>query len=288
MRLVTFERAGKIGAGVLDGEEIRVFAEGPGAERAVLDLVESGNAAPDWRAAGGGTVALSEVALLAPIPVPKGAIYCVGKNYYAHAQEFHGSGFDSTSKEAVPEHPVIFTKPAGSVVGPGAPVKGSLDPTGSVDYEGELGIVIGKPAFGVKAADAYDHVFGYVIINDVTSRELQRKHGQWVIGKGLDTFCPMGPWLVTADEVGDVSKMELVTEINGEVRQKASVADLVFDIPTLIETMSATMTLHPGDIIATGTPAGVGIGFNPPKYLAAGDVMRVSITGLGVLENAIE
>jgi 2-keto-4-pentenoate hydratase/2-oxohepta-3-ene-1,7-dioic acid hydratase in catechol pathway len=130
-------------------------------------------------------------------------------------------------------------------------------------------------------------VFGYVIINDVTSRELQRRHGQWTIGKGLDTFCPMGPWLVSADEAGDPSAMELVTEINGEVRQKASVSDLIFDIPTLIETMSRTMTLRAGDIIATGTAAGVGIGFKPPKYLKAGDEMRVSITGLGTLENPV-
>ena len=287
MRLVTFARSGSVGAGVLEGEEIRVFADGPGADRAVLDVVMASGALPE-PSSGQCTIALADVRLLAPIPSPRSAIYCVGKNYHAHAAEFHGSGFDSTSKEVVPQHPVIFTKPPGSVVGPGEPVKGSLDPTGTVDYEGELGVVIGKTAFQVARADAYDHVFGYVAMNDVTSRELQRKHGQWTIGKGLDTFCPMGPFLVTADEVGDVAQLELVTEINGEVRQKASVADLVFDIPTLIETMSATMTLHPGDIIATGTPAGVGIGFDPPKYLAKGDVMRVSITGLGVLENTIE
>ena len=124
-------------------------------------------------------------------------------------------------------------------------------------------------------------------MNDVTSRELQRRHGQWVIGKGLDTFCPMGPWLVTPDELGDVTALELETRVNGETRQKASLRDLIFDIPTLIETLSATMTLRPGDIIATGTPEGVGIGFDPPRYLAPGDTVRVSITGLGALENPI-
>jgi len=126
-----------------------------------------------------------------------------------------------------------------------------------------------------------------VVMNDVTSRELQRKHNQWVIGKGVDTFCPMGPWLVTADEVGDVTRLELTTTVNGEPRQQASVADLIFDIPTLIETITATMTLLPGDIIATGTPAGVGIGFDPPKYLVKGDTMTVAITGLGELTNPV-
>ncbi len=166
-------------------------------------------------------------------------------------------------------------------------MRGSLDPTATVDYEGELGVIIGTRAFQVAKDKAYDHVFGYVVINDVTSRELQRRHNQWVIGKGIDTFCPMGPYIVTADEVGDVSKLRLETQINGEIRQKASVADLIFDIPTLIETISATMTLLPGDIIATGTPEGVGIGFNPPKYLAEGDHMTVRITGLGELHNVV-
>jgi 2-keto-4-pentenoate hydratase/2-oxohepta-3-ene-1,7-dioic acid hydratase in catechol pathway len=130
-------------------------------------------------------------------------------------------------------------------------------------------------------------VFGYTICNDVTSRELQRRHNQWLIGKSLDSFGPLGPWIVTADELGDITQQELVTTVNGEVRQKAVVRDLIFDIPTLIETLSATMTLQPGDVIATGTPAGVGIGFDPPRYLAPGDKVSVSISGIGVLENPV-
>ena len=172
-------------------------------------------------------------------------------------------------------------------VGPGGDIRATLDPTGSVDYEGELGVVIGKRAFQVSKANAHDIVFGYVIVNDVTSRELQRKHSQWVIGKGIDTFCPMGPYLVTADEVADVGALELETHVNDELRQKARVSDLIFDIPTLIETITATMTLLPGDVIATGTPAGVGIGLVPPRYLVPGDRVRVSITGLGDLENNV-
>lgn len=280
-----------MGAGYVDGDEIVICESGPQAEVAILNLIAQGDAGvKDWAARGANgadRIAADTVTLLAPIPSPRRDIFCVGKNYHAHAAEFHNSGFDSSAKEQVPSAPVIFTKATTSVVGPGAQVKGSLDPTQTVDYEGELGVVLGRKAFQASKANAMDHVFGYVVVNDVTSRELQRRHNQWVIGKGLDTFCPMGPWLVTADEVGDVTALELETRINGETRQKVKVADLIFDIPTLIETMSATMTLLPGDIIATGTPVGVGIGFTPPKYLKAGDKMAVSITGLGVLENEI-
>lgn len=289
MKLMTFRQNDGVAAGYLDGDDVVICAGGAGADRAVLDLISEGNAGvARWVAqTDAPRVPLSSVTMLAPIPEPRRDIFCVGKNYHAHSAEFHSSGFDSGSKEEVPSAPVIFTKATTSVVGPGADVLGSLDHTASVDYEGELGVVIGAQAFQVSKADAMDHVFGYVVVNDVTSRELQRKHNQWVIGKGIDTFCPMGPYLVTADEVGDVGALELETRINGETRQKAKVADLIFDIPTLIETMSRTMTLLPGDIIATGTPVGVGIGFKPPKYLQAGDVMQVSIIGLGLLENRI-
>lgn len=288
MKLLTFVASGQDAAGYLDGDDVVVCAEGEGARRAVLELISEGAAGLDvWRASGGRRIPLSDVEVTAPIPEPLRDVFCVGKNYYAHAAEFHSSGFDSSAKEQVPSHPVIFTKATTSVCGPGDTVLGSLDPTESVDYEGELGVVIGKRAFQVSKEDALDHVFGYVAVNDVTSRILQKDHNQWVIGKGIDTFCPMGPWIATADEVGDVRDLELTTEINGEERQRAKVADLIFDIPTLIATMSRTMTILPGDIIATGTPVGVGIGFDPPKYLKAGDKMRVSITGLGTLENTV-
>jgi 2-keto-4-pentenoate hydratase/2-oxohepta-3-ene-1,7-dioic acid hydratase in catechol pathway len=288
MKLFTGTQGGRTVAGRLDGETAVICTEGPDAARAVLGVIAAGEAGlAAWAAVSGPRVPLSEVHLLAPIPEPLRDVFCVGKNYYAHAAEFFNSGFDSSAKEQVPSAPVIFTKATTSVCGPGDTVLGSLDPTGSVDYEGELGVVIGKRAFGVSLEAAMDHVFGYVVINDVTSRELQKRHNQWVIGKGIDTFCPMGPWIATADEVGDPTKLELVTEINGEERQRAHVSDLIFDIPTLIETLTRTMTLLPGDIIATGTPVGVGIGFTPPKYLVKGDVMRVSITGLGALENPI-
>ena len=291
MKLVTFERNGALGAGVVVDAEVAVCASGEEARHAVRRVVEGDDVARKaWRdraADGAERVPLAELKLLAPIPEPRRDIFCVGKNYREHAAEFHNSGFDSGGKQAIPAAPVIFTKSLSGIIGTGDVIEAGLDRTGTADYEGELGVVIGRRASRVPRADAMSYVFGYVIINDVTSRELQRHHSQWVIGKGVDTFAPMGPMLVTADEVPDVSTLSLTTRVNGEVRQSAKLADLIFDIPTLIETMTATMTLLAGDIIATGTPAGVGIGFDPPRYLKDGDRVEVSIDGLGTLENSV-
>ncbi|MCY0148170.1 fumarylacetoacetate hydrolase family protein [Hoeflea sp. G2-23] len=230
----------------------------------------------------------TDVALLAPFPRPRRNVFCVGKNYYAHAREFEVSGFDSSSAgQQIPEVPIIFTKATTSVVGSGDTVESALDPTGSVDYEGELAVVIGTGGRGINSTDAMKHVYGYTIINDVTSRDIQRQHKQWFLGKSMDTFCPMGPVITTADELHDIRSIQLTTRVNGEVRQNASVKDLIFDIPRLIETLSKSMTLEPGDLIATGTPAGVGIGFTPPRYLQPGDHVEVEISGIGVLANPI-
>ena len=229
-----------------------------------------------------------DVTLLAPIPVPRRDIICVGLNYHDHAKEFQSSGYDTnTSKKAAPDHPIIFTKATTSVIGPGESIPSKNDPTNSIDYEGELGLVIGKRSRNIKKADAYGIIFGYTIINDVTARDLQNLLKQWFLGKSPDGFCPMGPAIVTADEIPDATKLKLVTKVNGEVRQDAVVSDLIFDIPTLIETITSTMTLIPGDIIATGTPVGVGIGFNPPKFMKSGDKVSVAISGLGELNNNV-
>ena len=231
---------------------------------------------------------LSGVRLLAPFPRPARNIFCVGKNYREHAHEFDDSGFDATSgASAVPDRPVIFTKPPSSVIGPDEPIPGHLDPTSSTDYEGELAVVIGTGGRAIAAADAFRHVFGYTIVNDVTARTLQHAHKQWFLGKSIDGFCPMGPCVLTADAVPDVRALRLQTRVNGELRQDAPVADLIFDIPTLIETLSAGITLQPGDIIATGTPAGVGIGFKPPRYLKRGDVVAITVDGIGTLSNSV-
>jgi 2-keto-4-pentenoate hydratase/2-oxohepta-3-ene-1,7-dioic acid hydratase in catechol pathway len=231
---------------------------------------------------------LSGLTLAAPVgPLAKNVI-CVGKNYYEHAHEFGNSGFDqSGDKQNVPEQPVVFTKAASSLSDPGQPIPASSDPTNSVDYEGELGVVIGKRCRGVKRADALAQVFGYTVVNDVTARTVQQRHKQWFLGKSLDGFCPVGPYLVTADEFGDPDAQELVTTVNGERRQSARLRDMIFDVPAFIETVSAYVTLEPGDLLATGTPAGVGIGFSPPRYLKAGDTVSVSISGIGELTNPV-
>ena len=234
------------------------------------------------------SVPLAAVRLLAPIPRPLRNIFCVGKNYREHAKEFHGSGFDASINEAIPETPILFSKATTSVIGPGESIPAHLDYTASTDYEGELTVVIGKGGRAIPRSRAYEHVFGYTIINDVTARTLQHRHRQWFLGKSLDGFCPMGPAIVTADEVPDVAKLRMETRVNGELRQQASVADLIFDIPTLIETMSRAMTLEPGDLIATGTCAGVGIGFNPPRFLKKGDRVAITIEPIGTLENPVD
>jgi 2-keto-4-pentenoate hydratase/2-oxohepta-3-ene-1,7-dioic acid hydratase in catechol pathway len=226
--------------------------------------------------------------LTAPIPAPRRNVFCVGKNYHAHAQEFSKSGFDSSAKEGeeAPPFPVVFTKAPTTVVGPGDAVESHPAVTTQLDYEAELAVVIGKGGRGISKADALKHVFGYTVVNDVTARDLQKKHRQWFLGKSLDTFCPMGPWIVSADKV-DVGNLRVRCWINGELRQDANTADLIFDVPTLIETISAGIALQPGDVIATGTPVGVGIGFTPPKFLQPGDVMRIEIDGIGTLENTV-
>jgi 2-keto-4-pentenoate hydratase/2-oxohepta-3-ene-1,7-dioic acid hydratase in catechol pathway len=236
---------------------------------------------------GAARVRRADVRLEPPVVSRDRAVICVGKNYHDHANEFFGSGFDSSAKDAIPKEPVIFAKLGSCVVGDGAEVRASLDPTASVDYEGELVVVIGKTAHAVPAARAFDVIFGYTICNDVTSRELQKSHNQWLIGKSLDTFGPIGPWIVTADELGDITAQDLVTTVNGEERQRAKISDLIFDIPTLIETLTRTMTLQPGDMIATGTPAGVGIGSSPPRYLKPSDRVEITVSGIGTLRNAI-
>ncbi|HEY9215614.1 MAG TPA: fumarylacetoacetate hydrolase family protein, partial [Ancylobacter sp.] len=228
----------------------------------------------------------ADVTLLAPIPHPPRNIFCVGKNYRDHAREFANSGYEAGAVKGaeIDDYPAVFTKPASCVVGPGATVETHPGVTSAVDYEVELTIVIGKGGRDISRADALDHIWGYTIINDVTARDRQKNHRQWFLGKALDTFCPMGPWITTADEV-NADNLQVKTWVNGELRQDANTRDLIFDIPGLIETISAGTTLEPGDLIATGTPAGVGLGFKPPKFLKAGDNVTMSITGLGTLSN---
>jgi 2-keto-4-pentenoate hydratase/2-oxohepta-3-ene-1,7-dioic acid hydratase in catechol pathway len=231
---------------------------------------------------------LATITLRAPIPEPRRDLFCVGKNYREHAVEFSRSGYDAVGlSEELPTHPVVFAKATTAVNGPFADIDPHPGVTREIDYEAELAVIIGHGGRGIPRDRAYDHVWGYTIINDVTARDLQRAHKQWHLGKSLDTFCPMGPFAVSADEITDITALRVSAAVNGEPRQSGSVKDLIFDIPDLIATISAGITLLPGDIIATGTPAGVGIGFTPPRFLSVGDVVEVSISGLGTLRNRI-
>jgi 2-keto-4-pentenoate hydratase/2-oxohepta-3-ene-1,7-dioic acid hydratase in catechol pathway len=293
MLLVTFSEGGSARIGVLDPARREVVdlskqSALPQDMRAFIALLDAGvDAARRALASEAARLPLAGVKLLAPLPRPARNIVCVGKNYREHAREVQATAITGSDKDGVPEVPVFFTKWTSSVIGPEEPIPSHLDPTRSTDYEGELAVIIGRSGRGIARADAMRHVYGYTIINDVTARKLQKLHNQWFLGKSVDGFCPMGPAIVTADEVSDVGKLRVQTRVNGELRQDAPVSDLVFDIPTLIATLSRTMTLEPGDIISTGTPAGVGIGFKPPKFLQAGDVVAVTIEPIGTLENPV-
>ncbi|MCY4422676.1 MAG: fumarylacetoacetate hydrolase family protein [Acidimicrobiaceae bacterium] len=290
MKLVTFDDGTGPRVGVLDSGGAVVDVSGrPGVGDTMLEVVEAGESGLDAiRAALSSSPARPEqaVRLLAPI-TPRNNVMAVGRNYHEHAKEFSASGFDASEKKMIPDHPIIFTKAQSSIVGPGHTIDTSMDPSGTSDYEGELGVIIGTGGHRIAAADAFAHVFGYTVINDVTARALQAQHVQFFIGKSAATFCPMGPCIVTADEIDDIAAARLRTTVNGEPRQDACISDLIFDIATLIEAISAAVLLQPGDVIATGTPSGVGIGFDPPVYLTGGDVVEVSIDGVGTLRNPV-
>lgn len=289
MKIVAYRQNGQPGVGLVSADLLQVQPfDLPQARReqgalALIEMQARGEALPPLLAA----VALSGVQITAPLPRPRRNIFCVGKNYFAHAKEFAGSGFDSSARagEDIPDCPIYFTKVPESVVGPGAAIEMPAV-SSAIDYEAELTVIIGRGGKGILARDAMAHVWGYTIINDVTARDWQSRHKQWHLGKSFDTFCPMGPWLVSADEC-DGTRTGVRCYVNNELRQNASTTDLIFDIPKLIETLSAGITLYPGDVIATGTPVGVGIGFKPPRYLKSGDVVRVEIDGIGSLENPV-
>ena len=231
---------------------------------------------------------INEINLLSPIPVPVRDIICVGKNYAEHAKEVQKSSFSTLQeKNHFPDEPIIFNKATTSVIGPNDKIELINDRTNTTDYEGELGVIIGKRSKNIKYSNATDIIFGYTIINDVTARKLQNNHKQWFIGKSPDTYCPIGPCIITKDEIKDIKNIKIQTTINGEVRQTGIVKDMIFNISTIIETLTKSMTLLEGDIIATGTPSGVGIGFDPPKFLKSGDKIKISVDPIGILENDV-
>lgn len=227
-------------------------------------------------------VNFDDVEILPPF-LPRKNVMCIGKNYREHALEMTGN-----DESAVPTTPVIFTKSPTSVIGHGDFIEAHEGVTSELDYEGELAVIIGKEGRNISRENALDYVFGYTILNDVTARDLQKEHKQFFRGKSLDTFCPFGPVIVTSDEIDDVQSLSIKTYINEELRQDGNTKDMLFPVAELIEVLSNGMTLKPGDIIATGTPSGVGKGFNPPKFLKSGDVIRIEIEGIGRLVNRVK
>ncbi|MEZ5399960.1 MAG: fumarylacetoacetate hydrolase family protein [Bryobacteraceae bacterium] len=274
MKLVTFVRQGAAPEiGRLDGESITPI---PG-YGTLIDLIAAGSVGVQAaKAASGPAAALSAVKLLAPIPKPP-KIICVGLNYRDHAEE---------SNMQIPTVPTIFCKFPTAVIGPGDNIvlpKNSTQP----DYEAEFAFVIGKGGRHIPADEWADHVFGYLNLNDVSARDVQLATTQWVMGKTFDTFCPMGPAVVTADEIADPHNLDISLEIHGEVLQSSNTKHLIFRIPDLIAHLSSIFTLEPGDIVSTGTPAGVGFARKPPRYLRAGDECVVKVQGLGELRNPV-
>lgn len=223
---------------------------------------------------------IESVTVLAPVPKPAKNVFCVGKNYAEHAIEMG-------SKDDIPEHVMVFTKAPTSVIGHKAAILDHKEVTEQLDYEGELAVVIGKRGIGIKREEALDYVFGYTIINDVTARDLQARHKQFFIGKSLDTTCPMGPWIVHKSAIGNPNNLNIQTLVNGEVRQDSNTEHFIFPVEEIISVLSKGMTLEPGDIIATGTPAGVGKGFKPPRFLKSGDTIEISVEGIGTLSNIV-
>jgi 2-keto-4-pentenoate hydratase/2-oxohepta-3-ene-1,7-dioic acid hydratase in catechol pathway len=282
VRLVSYVSGdGSPRVGILEDDEVRdtgvgslfdVFSMSPDELGALAAITLSSTVIP-----------LSHVRLEAPLR-PRKNVFAVGRNYLEHVRERPGA--DSASRPP-PEVPIIFSKPPTSIIGPGEAIDTSNDPSSTTDYEGELAVVIGTGGKRIERERAMDHVFGYTLLNDVTAREYQRSHGQWLMGKGPDTFCPLGPSVLTADAVPDVTALAIETRVNDELRQSGLLSQLIFDIPTLISTISSVMTLDPGDVIATGTPSGVGAFLDPPKFLQPGDVVSVTVEEIGTLTNPV-
>ncbi|MGB9738492.1 fumarylacetoacetate hydrolase family protein [Chloroflexus sp.] len=285
MKLLTYRYDGVERVGALRGDEVIDLSS---VAASMLALIEGGplllaEARKVVEEAAGGP-ALAAVELRAPIPRPRKNIICLGMNYAAHAIEsLRAKGLP----EKLPQHPVFFSKMPTAVNHPNAPVPLLAHVSTQRDWEVELAVVIGRQGRDIPASEAYEYVFGYTILNDVSARDLQSRHQQFFYSKSLDGSAPMGPWIVTTDEIPDPHVLGIRLRLNGALVQNSVTRDMIFDIPTCIATFSHGITLEPGDIIATGTPAGVGMGMTPQRWLKAGDVMEAEIDGIGVLRNVV-
>jgi 2,4-didehydro-3-deoxy-L-rhamnonate hydrolase len=294
MRLATFLDNGRPVAGVIvaDGTLAAVQDLAPSAPSDVIGIIEAG---PElWQRLSAETasarngIPLGQIRLLAPIPHPRRDVFAVGWNYLEHFEEGRGMRGAQDDAVEIPEFPALFSKLSSTVVGPEAEVWHSAPVSDELDWEVELAVVIGRTGRNIAESDALDHVFGYTIGNDVSVRDVQRRHGgQWFKGKNFDTHLPMGPWIVTADEIGNPQTLNLSTKVNGVIKQDSNTRFMVYQIPRIIREFSLGMTFRPGDIIITGTPSGVGFARKPPEFLHTGDVMELEIEKIGVLRNTV-
>jgi 2-keto-4-pentenoate hydratase/2-oxohepta-3-ene-1,7-dioic acid hydratase in catechol pathway len=293
MRIASWSWGGRLHVGTVspDGREATPLALAD-TSRGALPLIQAAARGEGLPSASGARLPVAAITLAAPLPRPLRSIFCIGRNYRSHAAELATTVFRDTVAGEDP-WPIVFTKFGECVIGPHDAVRlPGTAVSAQIDYESELAVIIGRGGRDIAAARAMDHVFGYTVVNDVSARDVQVRHKQWDLGKSFDTFCPMGPWIVTADELDarDTRVRGWVTPKGGapELRQDGRTSDMIFGIATLIETCSRGITLHPGDVIATGTPSGVGMGFDPPKWLNDGDVVRIEIDGIGAIENRFE
>ena len=298
MKFITFRYKDQIAAGVVVAEGVLNLAAAAKAASETADLsstlaiIRGGEESLAAcrrlasHAAQGGEALLpmSQIQKLAPIPQPIRNVFCVGRNYVDHVKEGAAA---MRAELKLPVVPQFFTKATLTVIGPGADVRLDRKLTQKLDYEVELAVIIGRGGRDIAASTALEHVFGYSIANDVTARDLQRRHEQWFKGKSLDSTLPLGPCIVSSDEIDDPKALELSLSVNGQERQRARVDQMIFDIPTIIASLSAGLTLLPGDIIATGTPSGVGFAMTPPQYLHDGDEMLARIDRIGELRNRV-
>lgn len=286
MKLITYRQNGAehVGALTADGTGVLPLPV-PDMNTLIETMTFEGLRSAVAAAERGSALALSDVELLAPIPRPRQDVLCLGMNYLAHAEEAARYSADAFRKERPVA--VYFSKRVSEAGKPDGVIPRHAGLTDRLDYEAELAVVLGRTARNVKAADAADCIFGYTVLNDVSARDLQTGHKQWYFGKSLDGFTPMGPVLVTADEIAYPPALEITSHVNGELRQKSNTALLITSIGQILEELTAGMTLLPGTIIATGTPAGVGMGFDPPKFLQSGDVVECAIEGIGTLRSTV-
>lgn len=285
MKFITFEYENEVRPGVLWNDFVIDISE---VAPDILTLIEQGAAGISavesllQRVRGG--ISLDDVRLLAPIPVPRRNIMCLGLNYLEHAEESYTAQGKNVS---LTEVPLVFTKATTAVIGPYDPIPFDAAASDQIDWEVELGVVIGSTGKNISEAEAMDYVFGYTIINDVSARDLQRAGKQFFKGKSLDGSCPMGPWIVTTAELPDPHVLRVTSRVNGETKQDSNTDKMIFNIPTTIAYLSRGMTLLPGDIISTGTPSGVGFARTPPEFLQPGDIVECEVEQIGVIRNEV-